>query len=421
MNLGTAQIDITPQPGLELAGFAKRPQPSTGVADPLYIRSLYFEEGHNRLLWLHADSLGFSESLANQLRQTLGAELALPTSSILLTATHSHSAPAAIALTGCGQVVPSYVNKLSQQFLCATRQAMSNLEQCQLVTVQGHCHLGIDRRGFSSAHTDPRVGVLGWQRVRDGSFKAIFLNYPMHPVCLCNTLMSADWPGAAARTLSEALPGHPVVLVTPGACGNINPPAVGVTPAQMSEWGQKVAETVIQQLIQVKVNCLSSPAPSLQLTTRLVPVPLENWDAMQIEKYASASLSDKAGIAEFGDIFRRVVEIWRTGMLERIRRGKPHQAQIKLGVVSFGQASLLTINAEIFSHFTDMAAKGIKQPVYTVGYANGMLGYIPHAAAYDEGGYEVAWSMLFYNLPRLQKGSLEILAQRAQKLLATLP
>ena len=35
MKVGTSQTDITPEPGVELSGFAARTQPSTGVLDPL--------------------------------------------------------------------------------------------------------------------------------------------------------------------------------------------------------------------------------------------------------------------------------------------------------------------------------------------------------------------------------------------------
>ena len=75
----------------------------------------------------------------------------------------------------------------------------------------------------------------------------------------------------------------------------------------------------------------------------------------------------------------------------------------------------------MFSQFTALAASAANGPVYTVSYANGMLGYIPSAKAYDEGAYEVTWAMLFYNLPRLRKGGLELLAERARRLLAKVP
>ena len=48
MKAGAAQLDIPLPSGLELAGFAKRSQPSTGVLDPMFVRALYLEDGAER-------------------------------------------------------------------------------------------------------------------------------------------------------------------------------------------------------------------------------------------------------------------------------------------------------------------------------------------------------------------------------------
>ena len=194
----------------------------------------------------------------------------------------------------------------------------------------------MDRRCFASAHTDPRVGALAWQR-QDGSFKAAFLSYPMHPVCLRDTVVSADWPGAAAGCLAEALPGQPVVLVTPGACGNINPPAVGVAPQQMSDSGRQVAQSVAAGLLAARSKTNDGNCDSLRMTSTTVAVPCENWNAEQVEAYAASCLADPAGCREFGDIFRLAVQTWRAEMFSRLRRRELHEAQAELGLITLGQ------------------------------------------------------------------------------------
>ena len=80
----------------------------------------------------------------------------------------------------------------------------------------------------------------------------------------------------------------------------------------------------------------------------------------------------------------------------------------------------MAVNAEIFSCFTELVRDGGNRAIYTVGCANGMIGYLPTAAAYEEGAYEVEWSMFFYNRPRPRYGSLELLAEHARKLVAEL-
>lgn len=416
MKVGTAQLDITPKTGIDLAGFAKRPQPSTQVRDPLWVRALYLEHEAERMIWLHADLLGFDQQLADRLRSKIARELCLPVSHVVVSASHTHSGPAVIQLTDCGQVDLPYVSWLETQCVRVARSAVERPEACELVVTEGRCDLGADRRCFASAHTDSRVGAVGWRRP-DGSFKAVFLNYAMHPVCLRDSQFSADWPGEAARVLSQVLPGNPIVLVSPGACGNINPPAVGVEHRQMSIWGCQVAEAVAPGLLAGRSKTLAQNE-TLKITGESVILQVDFWNADQIEEHAAFCRSNRTGFLDFGDSFGNAIETWRRTMINQLNQGRLSPVRAELGVIWFGAAALVTVNAEIFSKFTGLAALEARCPVYTVSCANGMIGYVPSAKAYDEGAYEVYWAMLFYNLSRVSKGSLESLAAHARRLIA---
>ena len=236
MIVGTSQIDVTPQPGIELAGFAVRPQPSTEILDPLAVRGVYLQDGQERLLWLHADLIAFDRAFVDEVRQNVEKECGIPASRVMLAATHTHSGPASLSANCIGVLDPNYLAWLKRRFLLAARGCLTNREECRVVPAESCVELGVDRRRFASAHTDPRVGAVGLRR-NDGTFKAALLSYAMHPVCLRGSWISADWPGETARVLSQGLPGEPTVLVSNGACGNINPPQVGVQPEQMRAWG----------------------------------------------------------------------------------------------------------------------------------------------------------------------------------------
>jgi neutral ceramidase len=417
VKVGVAQVEITPVPGLQLAGFAVRPQPSVAILDPLWIRALYLEWRSERFLWLHADLLALKQSLVDRLRSEIEKELGIPRRSILLSTTHTHSAPATIQLTRCGEMDKHYVSLVEEEFRRAARLALLDQEDCNLVLAEGNCDLGIDRREFASAHTDPRVGALAWRRA-DGSFKAVVLNYAMHPVCLRGNEVSGDWPGEASRFLSTRLLGSPVAFVTPGACANIDPPAVGVKPEEMIRWGRQIAESVVGKLIATPLQMELEQRVVLRTQTITVALPTEQWTACEVESYAASCLADPAGFREFGENFRAAVETWRKTMIERLHRGEPPVIQAELGLVWFGMAAVITVNAEVFSQFTGLASTNAGCPVYTVSCANGMLGYIPAARAYDEGAYEVSWAMLFYNMPRPEKSGLELLAAQARRLIA---
>src|SRR5689334_2647839 len=102
MTLGAAQIDITPNPGIELCGYASRIQPSIGVLDPLYAGAILLEDGHERLLWIHCDLIAFDQHIVTAFRAWALQELNLRPEQVLLSATHTHSGPPAIHLTAAG-------------------------------------------------------------------------------------------------------------------------------------------------------------------------------------------------------------------------------------------------------------------------------------------------------------------------------
>jgi neutral ceramidase len=419
MIVGTSQVDITPQPGVELAGFAVRPQPSIGILDNLAVRGLYLEDGPERLLWLHADLIALERPFVEAVRQFAEHELGIPAARVLLSATHTHSGPVTVIGNCLGKIDPQYYAQLGERFRQAARSAMTNREECSLHTIESRVELGVDRRRYASKHTDPRLGAVGWRR-GDGSFKAVLLSYSMHPVCLCESRISADWPGAAARILSQALPGQPTALVSSGACGNIDPPRVGVAPDQMCDWGARIAQSALTKLREAATSVLPANGSLLCVASEIVPLPLEEWTLSRIHEYVDRCLADPRGRRDFQDHFAPAVEAWRKTMIERFNRNESPFAEAELFGVAVGDALFLAVNAEIFSRFTDLVRQGGNPAIYTVGCANGMIGYVPAAAAYDEGDYEVEWSMLFYNRPRPRRGGLELLAENARRLVAGL-
>ena len=112
---------------------------------------------------------------------------------------------------------------------------------------------------------------------------------------------------------------------------------------------------------------------------------------------------------------------WRDKMLAEVRAGGAKAIDIELQAIGIGDVIVLTVNGEMFSRFTDDVRKlsGI-DGLFVVGYANRGYGYIPTREAYAEGGYETDTAHFFYNSFRPAPGGLELLANHAAKLVATL-
>jgi hypothetical protein len=415
MNVGISQTDITPKPGVELSGFAARTQPSTGVLDPLFAKALYLADAGEQVLWIHCDLVGFDREIVLAFRDWARERFGLDAGQVMLSATHTHSGPCTIHLHECGSYDPAYVVLLQGRLREAAEAALGQTEECEVVATEGHLDLAVDRRQQASKHTDPRVAALGFRR-NDGTFKAVLVNYPIHAVALgsSNRQISADMPGQAALRLSRLLWGNPVVLVTNGAFGNLNPPAENVPFAQIEAWGGQIADAVAVRIAQTP----PTPGPLFRVATRIFPLPLDVLDVAGIEAFARKALLDKKSLADWGDKYRRTVEQWRSTLVAAAQAGRViDHREAELFAVRLGDVILLGANAEVFSEFTDWLRVDTARKVYVVGYANGDMGYLPTQAAYGEGGYEVEVAHLFYGGFRPKAGGLELLAREAKALL----
>ena len=417
MILGSSQMDITPQPGVELSGFAARLQPSTGVLDPLFAKALYLASGGAKLLWIHCDLIGFDRSIVLEFRRWAEETLGLHKGEVMLSATHTHAGPCTIHLREAGDFDVTYVELLQRKLREAAVAAMARTQEVELVTVEGQLNLAVDRRKTASSHTDPRVAALGFRR-GNGTFAAAVVNYAMHPVAgrPMNRAISADIAGPAANRLAAQLPGNPVVLITNGACANLNPPAENVPFDQVRRWGEQIADTVAPLLN----GPVSGAKPPLRVISRIVPLPLDMLDAEGINRFADRALLNAGPLAEWGDKYRRVVEHWRTTLLKNGNGQANGHHEAELFGIRLGDVIFVGANAEVFSEFTDIVRRQSDKKIYLIGYANGDLGYLPTHAAYAEGGYEVDVAHMFYGGFRPKAGGLELLAATASDLVGQL-
>jgi hypothetical protein len=424
MLIGAAESDITPDFEVELCGFALRGQPSTGTLDPIFARAIYLDDQRDgRLLWIVADVLALDGAFVRAFRDWAGRELGLKPEQVMLAATHTHFAPATIILNAAGAKSERFVALLRDGMERAARQAIGNVQACDVVAARGRLDLSIDRRNKPTKHVDPTVWALGFRERGSDRFVAAVLNYAMHPVSLGHVerRVSPDWCGGASETLAGALAHdgqYPIVVVANGACGNINPPHHGASRDEVFSWGRQVADAVGEALRS------ASPQPDATIDVRSVTVPmqLDALDAAGIDRLADRMIAEVAPTTTWPNQFTKAVTAWRESLHERVKSGGGRTHDIELQAARIGDVTVLAINGEVFARFTDDLRRAIGDDrLVVVGYANAAFGYIPTREAYPEGGYEVDTAHFFYNSFRPQSGSLEMLCERAAELVRSLP
>jgi putative membrane-bound dehydrogenase-like protein len=232
---GAALVDITPTnyPVLVNAMFTERT--ATQAVDRLHVRALVLDDGTRRVAFAVVDTCMIPRSLIDQAKALARNETGIPTDHLLVSATHTHSAPSAMGCLG-SRVDPAYAAFLPGRIAEAIARANRQLAPAQVAwgatndwdhtfnrrwirrpdrlltdpfgqpTVRAHMHPGHqspDALG-PSGPVDPALSLLALRTV-DGQPLAVLANYSQH--YYGSPLLSSDYYGRFADHLTRLLLG----------------------------------------------------------------------------------------------------------------------------------------------------------------------------------------------------------------------
>lgn len=408
--IGFCRTDITPPVGIQLAGYASRKEPSTGVYHPLAAVAVAMDDGGAPLLLVGADLLGFYDK-ADRLRGRLSAALRIPTARILLCGSHTHCGPA-IRERDAAQFGPldgRYLEGLFDGIVTAARTALERRVPAVLRFGTGTCAFGISRRRPDPARPgrvlrdimphregirDTAVPVLA-AHAADGKPLGILFGYATHPTSRAGLEIGPDYPGFAKDAVEAAFPGATACFLQ--GCGADQKPAPpdpksGAfqprTVEQVRDLGRELADAVTAVLQGNAMEQVTGPIRALCRTVSLRTEPL---DAQDME----AALRGE-------DPHMRT---WAERMKAMLDRGETPdtEASIDVSAVSFGTSlAMVGLGAEpVVEHALrlkrDLGARYAS--VFPFGYCNGIVGYVPVKRQIPEGGYEVYWANRFHGRP----------------------
>src|SRR5271166_1292879 len=250
LRAGAARVKLEPPGGLAMLGYDNRVGPNIGVHDDLAAQALVLDDGATKVAIVGVDLLALGVRIADDIRDRVATRTGIRADSILVCATHTHSAPAFnIFATPRVDAKPTegrdleWERALPEKIASAIVQAHENLEPATLHAATANFTLGIHRRlirphrqvqtaANRSGPADAEVMALGVYR-SDATPIAFVLNYPCHGVVLCedNLLYSRDWPGFAMDEIEGATGSatgtRPISLFIQGATGNVDPHSRG--------------------------------------------------------------------------------------------------------------------------------------------------------------------------------------------------
>ncbi len=106
--IGLAQVKITPDRPVFMAGYASRNKPFEKVETDLYAKALVLEDGQGRrVVLVTSDLIGFPASVAEPICERIGAKTGLKREQILLNAAHVHTGPSVSLNSSAREGVPA--------------------------------------------------------------------------------------------------------------------------------------------------------------------------------------------------------------------------------------------------------------------------------------------------------------------------
>jgi len=422
---GAAASNVTPWLGVSMpGGFTDRK--ATKIHDELYARCLVLDDGKTKLAIVVVDNCILPRDVLDRAKMMAEKAANIPAAHILISATHTHSGPAAMDIAMC-KADPEYQAFLARRIADGIQRAVTNLAPAKIGWGFGELpsevfnrrwHMkdgGINENPFGNKDdkvrmnpprrspllnrpagpTDTQVPVLSVLHA-DGRPLALHSNYSLHYVGGTGAgTISADYFGVFADRIQELLKADrqqpPFVgMLSNGTSGDINNINFQGVPAGRPLYGQinfvahKLADEVFRVQKKIKHHdwvTLKAVQKDITLGVRR-PQPAEVARAKQMLKDAK----DPKRLTTF--------EVYAQETLNLAKH--PPRTHIPLQALHIGSLRICAIPCEPFAE-VGLALKDRRKETFVIGLANGYFGYLPTARQLALGGYETwrsSWSFL---------------------------
>lgn len=378
---GTARIDVTPPPGLPMAGYDGRKLPAGGTHLPLYARASVCQVDDTRVALCAVDVIGLSRQTTSEIRKAIELVTGIPSGHVLIATTHTHSGPVTAPFRNASPS-PRYMEALSDGIVRAVAAAGR---------VAYPASLGMGRADASAFHlnrrdkgqeTDPDLWVARFI-TKAGMPLGTWVNFGCHPTILGgeNLFWSAEYPGALCAAVEAELGGKASFFN--GCIGDVGPHRPERTFAEVERLGLGLAKAAVKATDgieyvspeQVACGAVSCKAP-LDM-----PPTMEDLQAL--------------AVAPRGAQYERE---WAKKCILLRESGWPVADSVDLEVQWFriGDLTILCFPGQMFASWgLEIRRKWRGGPLMIVNQANDNAGYFPDRLAWELGGYEVRSAFKF--------------------------
>lgn len=415
LSVGYGECVITPSLDLklDLTGYGfYLDRKGEKVLSDLKVRVLYLEDEKDKAILVSCDLIGFSVDFADSIRNDIANREGLEIKNITISCTHTHSGPAVQKLRGLGETNDGYLTELKKKIISTVDYARTDLKETKIYYHSEFIEpIGFNRRLRKFEPIDPQLSILLFER----QDKSIFLtNYACHPVVLGRTKdISADWPGELIRHMEEK--GYNCIFFQ-GFCGDIDP----VT--NMNRWGKGTKEDinllgyiVANRVLKTKIYGKIIENPKINTIEERIKLPLQIPNKEEMKKDAEYWLEvykDNKNAQRFIEEWLKEAELSYEGLKEN-----PYIENVPIQGIRIGEVKIIGIPGEVFCEY-GLRLKKRYPMLFTFGYTNGLVGYIPVRDAYkDQGDYASYIAPKLFNIFPFSQNIEDTLLKEANKVL----
>ena len=406
---GAAKIDITPSTFPVIVNGGILEKSATKVSDTLHARALVLDDGTTRIALCVVDTCMMMRELIDGAKGIASKTTGIPTDRMLVSATHTHSAPSAMGCLGT-RFDAAYAEFLTGKIAEVITRAAGQLQPARVgwavvpaweftncrrwirrpdkmlgdpfgeTSVRANMHPGYlspDVTG-PSGPIDPDLSLLSVQ-TRDGRPLALLANFSMH--YFGGAPLSADYYGEFAerigRKIGAAESSSFIGIMSQGTSGDshwmdYSQAKRDLTREQYADGLMEVAAAAYRKIGHQDFAPLAMAETTLTLRRRVADEPRLAWARKVVE-----AMGDR--------IAKNREEVYAQ---EQVFIHDAPERELKLQAIRIGGLGIATIPNEVFA-ITGLKLKAQSpfSATFNVELANGADGYIPPPEQHKLGGY----------------------------------
>ena len=327
IRIGVAETDITPPVGFPMAGYFHE-RLAEGQLDPLKAKCIVFRSESQQAALVICDLTGIAVDFSHAVRTQAAERTGIPAANIVVSATHSHTAPdytkalyeflaaksgdaprstnEPVAVTSDETSATSksrmdYVARLIENTVAAVEQASKAAQPARLESgwIEQQTPVAFNRRfvqrdgsvrtwvGLDHADSvrsagpiDPEIGLL-WITDAQGNPPVVLSNFALHLDTVGGLKWSGDYPYFIEQSVRKSLGPGVVSLFGTGCCGDINHVNPRGKDRNKTDFiGNSLGDSIVSGLRDLH----PIENPRLEIRSATVPLPLQEASAEDVAK-----------------------------------------------------------------------------------------------------------------------------------------